>query len=281
MRKSPKEPKAEGQEILPPLPAPSAWQHAPHDEPDADDEREVFRSELPPDLLFTPVPRRTRRKGGFTPQRQRAFILNLAACGSVTKAAKAIGTSRHAISKLRNAAGAESFDAAWGNAARRGAKQILDVMIENAVHGTPEYLYQKGELVAERRRFSTRAQMWLVAHYLPDQFAVPGGLMHQQGSSISTARLKKQWEEEWRKEHLTAASEEEAAEAVLKKLTVLRKRIWYQQYVPWLDDADKRAAAELLYGAQDWERIRELHERDLGSGGAEVDLDAEEGPWGG
>ena len=43
----------------------------------------------------------------------------------------------------------------------------------------------------------------------------------------------------------------------------------------------QRAAAELLYGEQDWERIRELHERDLRNGGSEVDFDGEARPWGG
>jgi hypothetical protein len=238
------------QEILPPLPAPSAWQHAPHDAPDKGDEREVFRSDLPPDLLFDPVPRRARRSNGFTQERQRAFIQALAAGGSVTLACKAIGCSTHAIHKLRHSAGAESFDAAWAAAARRGAKRILDVMIENAVHGTPEYLYQNGQLVAERRRFNTRAQMWLVAHYLPDQFAVSGGLMHQPGSAVQQKRLKEQWRKDWAEEqHAKQPDIDDAHERLTTKLMAMQRR----KMIVIAADSEKRAAWELLNGPTDWE----------------------------
>jgi hypothetical protein len=236
------------------LPAPSAWRHAPSQEPDEDDDNAVFKSDLPPDLQFDPVPRQKRRSKGFTPERQRAFIQALAAGGSVRLACKAIDCSSHAMYKLRHSAGAESFSAAWGNAVRRGARRVLDVMVDNAVNGTPEYLYQNGQLVAERRRFNTRGQMWLVAHYMPDQFAVAGGLMHHPGSAAHMKWQKEQWHKEWNAEHLAyRRNPEEVRASIIRKLNAMeradRKAI--------AADPTKRAAYEVLHGPQDWEHFLE------------------------
>lgn len=238
-------------------PAPSAWNHAPHDEPDPDDAREVFKSELPPDLQFTPVPRQRNRSDGFTPERQRTFIAMLAATGCVRTAARAIGCAHnHSLYKLRNAAGAESFAAAWDNAVRRGARRILDVMVDNAINGTPEYLYVKGQMAAERRRFNTRAQMWLVAHYLPDQFGVSGGLMNTSGSADYMARIKKIWRAEWAREDWERKQankvDVEALKAEIIRKVNLADRPRRQEIA---NSPEKRAAYELLHGPQDWEKF--------------------------
>ncbi len=231
----------------PALPAPSAWQHAPHDMPDPDDARALFKSDLPPDLQFEPVPRRARRSNGFTPERQRAFIATLAATGSVTLSAKAIGCSRFAIDKLRNAAGAESFSAAWSAATARGARRVLDNMVENAINGTPEYLYANGQLVAERRRFNTRGQQWIVAHYLPDQFGVPGGLMHNRGGGANEKQLREKWDEEQRAAARKRGDEGEAV--YTKRVNAIRKGFKREIAA----DPLKRAAWEILCGPTDWE----------------------------
>jgi hypothetical protein len=46
-------------------------------------------------LAFTPVPRRFHRADGWSPERQQAFILALAATGSQRQAAHAIGMSAY------------------------------------------------------------------------------------------------------------------------------------------------------------------------------------------
>jgi hypothetical protein len=247
-------------EILPPLPAPSAWQHAPHDDPAEDDARGVFRSDLPPDLQFDPVPRRAARSNGFTAERQRAFVQALAAGGSVRLACKAIQCSSHAMYKLRNAAGAESFSAAWDNAVRRGARRVLDVMIDNAVNGTPEYLYQNGQLIAERRRFNTRGQMWLVAHYMPDQFAVEGGLMHHPGSAAQQKRLKEQWRREWYAEHSAnqRKTRDDAQESYSGKVNTIRAA--FKRSIA--EDPVRRAAWEILTGPTDWDDTSKVPQYD-------------------
>ncbi len=271
--------KQPAQEILPPLPAPSAWQHAAREEPDEDDDNEVFKSDLPPDLQFEPVERQIRRKNGFTPERQRAFIAALAACGSVRLACKTIGCSNHAMHKLRHGAGAESFSAAWDNAVARGVRRILDVMVDNAVNGTPEYLYQNGQLVAERRRFNTRGMMWLVSHYMPDRFAVEGGLMHQPGNPAQLKRLKEQWREEWRREmedemdgkragsgrhspysggrgdNARVATAEETYHSIMERMHVLKLNFDDDEAQKHVGDPEKQAAFDILNGPQDWDRL--------------------------
>lgn len=237
-------------------PAASAWQHAPHDEADSDDARAVFRSDLPPDLQFTPVPRQTKRSNGFTPERQRTFIAMLAATGSVTTACSAIDCSTHAIYKLRHAAGAESFAAAWDAAVARGARRILDVMVDNAINGTPEYLYVNGQIAAERRRFNTRAQMWIVSHYLPEMFGVTGGLMHSSGSAAYLTRMKKEWRREWEAERRANQRDpDEIRASILKKLDAIERH----EHRAIAADPEKRAAYEVLHGPQDWGRFVDEH----------------------
>jgi len=64
-------------------------------------------------LAFTPVPRKFRRSGGWTPERQRGFILALAEGLSPERAAQAQGLTGNGAYQLRRAAGGESFAAAW------------------------------------------------------------------------------------------------------------------------------------------------------------------------
>ena len=231
------------------LPTVSAWRQAPREEPAEEGEGGLHQSDLPPDLQFTPVKRRALRTNGLTPDRQRRFIAALARGGSVRLACKVIGCSTFAIYHLRNSAGSESFSSAWDNAVRRGARRVLDVMVDNAVNGTPEYLYQNGQLVAERRRFNTRGQMWLVAHYMPDQFAVEGGLMHHPGSAARMKWQKEQWRKEWHREQMSKSrSLEDMTESILTKLAAIDR----PRMVAFAKDPEKRAAYELINGRVDW-----------------------------
>jgi hypothetical protein len=59
--------------------------------------------ELPPELAFTPVPRKRVRAHGITPLKQATFIMHLVGSGSVTMAAKAVGVSANSFYQLRRA----------------------------------------------------------------------------------------------------------------------------------------------------------------------------------
>ena len=151
----------------------------------------VIDTQLPEELHFTPVVRRYHaNKNSITADKQRAFIKALAETGSVTIAAKVIGNSPTSLYSLKLVSGAESFGAAWDKAIHRGARQILDILVDHAINGTPEYIYKDGEIVAERRVFNYRMMMWIVAHHMPDQFGMPTGLSGYGGSSKAMERLK-------------------------------------------------------------------------------------------
>jgi hypothetical protein len=64
-------------------------------------------SDYEPD--FTPVPLDRVRHDGWTPERQRLFLIALAAMGTVDSAARAVGMSRISAYNLKKHVGAESY----------------------------------------------------------------------------------------------------------------------------------------------------------------------------
>lgn len=100
---------------------------------------------LPDDLAFDPVPSARRRRDGWTPERQRAFILALAQLGLVGAAARSVGMSRKSAYALLARAGPESgFARAWDAAIGRGRAHALDLGIERAIHGTQIPVFHGG-----------------------------------------------------------------------------------------------------------------------------------------
>ena len=88
------------------------------------------RGELPP---FTPVPRQTHRRDGWTKERQRAFIEALADTGSVASACKAVDMSQPGAYYLRRQKGAEEFREAWQKALDLGVQRLEDVAMDRAL----------------------------------------------------------------------------------------------------------------------------------------------------
>ncbi|MFO6447532.1 hypothetical protein ACLBKU_10345 [Erythrobacter sp. NE805] len=82
------------------------------------------KGELP---AFAPVPRKSARHDGWTPERQRGFIEALADTGSVEAAARAVDMSTEGAYQLRRQPGAEGFRAAWQAALALGVQRIEDV----------------------------------------------------------------------------------------------------------------------------------------------------------
>lgn len=207
------------------LPAPSP--SAPSPSTPSFSSAPALESDLDARLDFTPVPRATKRWNGLTALKQRTFIQLLADCGSVTMAAKAIGTTTSAMYGLRRRPGAESFAAAWEVAIDIGARRVLDTLVEHAIHGTPETIIQGGEVVAERRKYNHRAMMWIVSQRFPEKYGSATGLMEMSGMSHAMQKLKAKWEAEWRAkydaEHAASAAaiaeaQDEAMEAERREL---------------------------------------------------------------
>jgi hypothetical protein len=89
------------------------------------------------DLLeFEPVPRSNDRIDGWNEDNQRAFIAMLATTGSPHRAAKALGKAPKGATRLREAEGSGSFNAAWDRAlaiaARNGTLKISKAVAEAA-----------------------------------------------------------------------------------------------------------------------------------------------------
>jgi hypothetical protein len=80
-------------------------------------------------LRFAPVPVRGRHNG-WTPRRQRLFILRLACGDGPAEAARVVGCSRQSVYALRRRPDARAFAAAWDQAqhfadeARRAGRQL-------------------------------------------------------------------------------------------------------------------------------------------------------------
>lgn len=235
------------QEILPPEPDP--------------ERNPLSQTDLPPELEFTPVPRRTKRWNGITATKQRQFIVNLAATGAVKMAAASIATSPSAMYQLRRAEGAESFAAAWDRAVEMGARRVLDTLMEHAIHGTPETLLQDGRILLERRKYNTRAMQWIVQQRFPEEY---GGSLNVSGipgsaTPHSIRKLKEEWRAEWAGE--LRASDEDLEAELLKRLKALGKRLIYSQAFRHVGHPEHMAAYDLLHGPQDWEDIARVKAR--------------------
>jgi len=120
---------------------------------------------LPPDFTpnFIPVPRKSTR--GWTPATQAKFLAHLAATGSVTTAAAAVGLTRMSAYQLRAAKGAKSFAAAWDTAVTQGIAALKAAAFDRALHGQEEPVYHAGELVGTRPRQNNQLIMRLLTHY--------------------------------------------------------------------------------------------------------------------
>jgi hypothetical protein len=111
------------------------------------------RGEDAPDIDFTPVPRLRRRRDGWSEQRQRVFIAALALCGTVSAAARAVGSTARSAYRLLDAPGADSFAAAWDAAIDQGYARMQAEALERALKGAFVPVYRRGKLAqVEHRR---------------------------------------------------------------------------------------------------------------------------------
>jgi hypothetical protein len=112
-----------------------------------------------------------RRKDGWSPDKQRAFIEALADCGSVATAAQHVDMSESSAYRLRRSPGAEAFDRAWSAAIDAASKKLLDAAFERALVGSDEPVFDRdGRRVGRRLRQSDRLLMFLLRAYGPDCF---------------------------------------------------------------------------------------------------------------
>ena len=96
---------------------------------------------------FAPVPLARNRHDGWSPQRQKQFLVVLSATGTVGRAAQAVGMSKMSAYKLRKRTGAESFVAAWDDALSAGRAHMLDCAMERAINGVTTIRLRLGGVI--------------------------------------------------------------------------------------------------------------------------------------
>jgi hypothetical protein len=96
---------------------------------------------------FTPAPLTRIRHDGWTPERQRLFLIALAAMGTVDTAAHAVGMSRISAYNLKRRKGAESFARAWDEAAGFGRAMMFDYAMERAINGVTTIRLKLGGVI--------------------------------------------------------------------------------------------------------------------------------------
>ena len=107
------------------------------------------------EIAFTPVKVRPRHDG-WSPERQRAFIIRLALCGCVSLSAAAVGKTKKSVYDLRKRADSESFARAWDRALTWGRRGLHDLAMERALIGELRPYYYRGRKVADLRRFDNQ-----------------------------------------------------------------------------------------------------------------------------
>lgn len=104
-------------------------------------------------LAFTPVPLQRKRRRGWTPERQRAFIAALSRCGSVSAAARQVGLSARSAYALLDKDGAESFAGAWDTAVLMGVDATRANVIDRAMKGAWVPVVRRGRIVGMKFRY--------------------------------------------------------------------------------------------------------------------------------
>ena len=105
-------------------------------------------------IPFTPVPRLRARRRGWSEGRQRGFIFALSRCGSVARAARAVGMSPRSAYLLLEAPEADSFAEAWDQAIDEGIERVRADALQRALGGVFVPIFRRGKLVRVEHRQS-------------------------------------------------------------------------------------------------------------------------------
>lgn len=129
-----------------------------------------------PATPFDGIPLEDSRKrlAGWSAERQRLFLVNLAETGSVHLASAAARLRARSAYRLR--ARSPAFAAAWDTADQLAVGRLSAIAFDRSINGRTEQVWRDGVLVAEKRVPSDRLLMWLLARLDPRRFAAPSEL---------------------------------------------------------------------------------------------------------
>jgi hypothetical protein len=150
-------------DLLPPAP------HEPSPETPDDAPADPPVAAMPFDGI--PLDDSRKRWAGWSAERQRLFLVNLAETGSVHLASSAARLTARSAYRLR--ARSPAFAAAWDTADQLAVGRLSALAFDRAINGRTEQVWHEGELVAEKRLPSDRLLMWLLARLDPRRFAAP------------------------------------------------------------------------------------------------------------
>jgi len=144
--------------------------------PAAPEPSDAGESGAEPSAAATPfdgVPLEDSRKrlAGWSAERQRLFLVNLAETGSVHLASAAARLTARSAYRLR--ARSPAFAAAWDTADQLAVGRLSAIAFDRAINGRTEQVWHEGRLVAEKRLPSDKLLMWLLARLDPRRFAAP------------------------------------------------------------------------------------------------------------
>jgi predicted DsbA family dithiol-disulfide isomerase len=115
-------------------------------------------TDSPPDPFpFEPVSTARKRRDGWTPERQRAFIAALGKIGMVSAAAAEVGMSRKSAYALLARAGPESsFARAFEEAHQAGQTSVFFTTADRAINGVEVPYFYRGKQIGVRRVYDNR-----------------------------------------------------------------------------------------------------------------------------
>jgi hypothetical protein len=156
-------------DLLPPATPEPALEPSEAGEPGAEAPADPHVAAVPFDGV--PLADSRKRLAGWSAERQRLFLANLADTGSVHLASAAARLSARSAYRLR--ARSPAFAAAWDTADQLAVGRLSAVAFDRAINGRTEQVWQEGQLVAEKRLPSDRLLMWLLARLDPRRFVAP------------------------------------------------------------------------------------------------------------
>ena len=203
--------------------------------------RTAYKAQPPaeddPLLAFAPYIHPRPRLNSITPERQRAFVSQLAATGIVQQAARHIGKSMEALYKLRARPGAEGFAAAWDAAIERGVQRLEDCALERAIQGTATPIVGREGILGWWDKPDNGLLRFLLQHRLPERYGVqqlkPGHPVYDSIAAEAVAAYKKAEEE----------CEEEVYASINRKIDALRREKARSLAAPVEGKADQGAVS--------------------------------------
>ncbi|WP_343344895.1 hypothetical protein WJT74_11195 [Sphingomicrobium sp. XHP0239] len=116
-----------------------------------------------------PVPTRARHDG-WTPTRQKNFLVALAECGVVSEACARVGMSPRAAYALRRRPDADHFRRAWDAALDYAVRRLSDAAFSRALNGVTRPVFYQGEQVGERTFYDERLTMFVLRYRDPMRY---------------------------------------------------------------------------------------------------------------